>query len=190
MKALRSRAGRDGSRFRVPSWAPTNREVGTGNVPLRYPDPGPLTVIHIASGREWRGGQRQLSYLARALLAAPGVNQVVVTGRGSRLATELLRAGVKVSPTAWHAAFDPRALAHLFRELHRLGEGQPILHAHDSHALTLAGVASFVTGRALVATRRVDVPLRRTGFWRSTRLRQVCPSGATRDARSLSTSTR
>jgi glycosyltransferase involved in cell wall biosynthesis len=39
------------------------------------------------------------------------------------------------------------------------------VHAHDAHAVTLGGVAARLTGRALVATRRVDFHLRRPGFW-------------------------
>jgi hypothetical protein len=37
-------------------------------------------VIHVASGREWRGGQRQVWLLARELQRAGLVDQVVVTG--------------------------------------------------------------------------------------------------------------
>jgi len=43
----------------------------------------PPRVVHLASGREWRGGQRQVWLLAREL-ARLGVPQLVVTGaRGS-----------------------------------------------------------------------------------------------------------
>lgn len=37
-----------------------------------------LRIVHVASGREWRGGQMQVWPLARAL-QRPGVDQVVVT---------------------------------------------------------------------------------------------------------------
>ncbi|TFG46270.1 MAG: glycosyltransferase [Gemmatimonadales bacterium] len=121
-----------------------------------------IRVVHVASGREWRGGQRQVWLLARALARRPDVTQVVVTGRGSELARRLEVAGVPTVTPPWSSALDLRALLATLRATNR----RSILHAHDSHALTLAGLASFVTGHALVASRRVDVPLRRTGFWR------------------------
>jgi glycosyltransferase involved in cell wall biosynthesis len=40
-----------------------------------------------------------------------------------------------------------------------------MLHAHDAHALTLAGLSASLTGAPLVVTRRVDFPLRRRGYW-------------------------
>ena len=44
-------------------------------------------VIHVASGREWRGGQRQVLYLAEAL-AARGIEQVVVLRFDARFASQ------------------------------------------------------------------------------------------------------
>ena len=120
-----------------------------------------MRIVHVASGREWRGGQRQVWLLARALARRADVTQVVVTGHGSELARRLETAGVPAITPRWSGALDARALLATLRATDR----RSILHAHDSHALTLAGLASFVTGHALVASRRVDVPLRRTGFW-------------------------
>ncbi len=120
-----------------------------------------LRVVHVASGREWRGGQNQVLLLARALQRTGLVRQTVVTGRGSELARRLAEAGVPVSDTGWDAALDPRALARTWREAAPAGT---ILHAHDAHALVLAGLARRRHGR-LVVTRRVDFHLRRPGFW-------------------------
>lgn len=119
-------------------------------------------LIHIASGREWRGGQNQVRLLARALGRMPGVSQEVITGRGSELASRLRAAEVPVREVSWTAALDPRAL------ISAIAAATPdaILHAHDAHALVLAGIASRLRGRPLVVTRRVDFHLRRPGFWR------------------------
>jgi L-malate glycosyltransferase len=119
-------------------------------------------VVHVASGREWRGGQRQVWLLARELARMGGVEQVVVTGRGSELATRLARDGVPVRGVPWRAGLDPRVLPALVAEL---GRTSALAHAHDAHAVTLGGLAARLTGRPLVATRRVDFPLRRPGFW-------------------------
>lgn len=119
-------------------------------------------VVHVASGREWRGGQRQVWLLARELARLDDVEQVVVTGRGSELAGRLLRSGVPVRSVRWKAGLDPRVLPGVFAELRA---GPAVLHAHDAHALTLAGAASRLAGLPLVVTRRVDFHLRRPGFW-------------------------
>jgi len=118
-------------------------------------------VVHVASGREWRGGQRQVWLLARELGRA-GVAQVVVTGAGSELAGRLTADGVPVRPVPWTAGLDPRVLPRLLAELRG---SQAIIHAHDAHAVTLGGLAARLAGRPLVATRRVDFHLRRAGFW-------------------------
>jgi len=118
------------------------------------------TVVHVASGREWRGGQRQTWLLAREL-ARLGVPQRVVTAAGGELARRVAEAGVEVHGVTWRAGLDPRALFALRREV-RAGV---ILHAHDAHALTLAAAAAWPRRVPLVVTRRVDFPLQRRGCW-------------------------
>ena len=68
------------------------------------------TVVHVASGREWRGGQRQVWLLARELQRRGDVAQVVVTGLGRRAggpARARRRAG---ACRPWRAGLDPRVL--------------------------------------------------------------------------------
>jgi L-malate glycosyltransferase len=120
------------------------------------------TVVHVASGREWRGGQRQVWLLARELQRTGEVSQAVVTGVGSELAARLTAEGVTVLPAVWRAGLDPRALIAMIAAARR---GAALLHAHDAHAVTLAGIASMMTKVPFVATRRVDFPLRRPGLW-------------------------
>ncbi len=119
-------------------------------------------VIHVASGREYRGGQNQVWLLARALRDFGEVDQTVVTGAGSELERRLLHSDIRVRSAHWRAALDPRAFLTV---LSAAREGPAILHAHDAHALTLAGCAARVSGAHLVVTRRVDFHLRRPGFW-------------------------
>lgn len=118
-------------------------------------------VVHVASGREWRGGQRQVWLLAREL-ARLGVEQVVVTGGETELARRLKASGIRVRPAAWRAGLDPRVLWPILQELRRR---PALLHAHDAHAVTLAGICSTLTRAPLVVTRRVDFHLRRHGYW-------------------------
>jgi glycosyltransferase involved in cell wall biosynthesis len=91
-----------------------------------------------------------------------GVDQVVVTGAGTELARRLRAAAVPIRPAAWHAGLDPRVLWTVLRELRGR---RAVLHAHDAHAVTLAGVAARLARTPLVVTRRVDFPLRRRGYW-------------------------
>jgi glycosyltransferase involved in cell wall biosynthesis len=120
------------------------------------------TVVHVASGREWRGGQRQVWLLARELARSGEVPQVVVTGTGSELGRRLAADGVPVRGAVWRAGLDPRALAAAFGAARA---GAALLHAHDAHAVTIAGLAAAAARVPLVATRRVDFHLRRRGLW-------------------------
>lgn len=121
-----------------------------------------FSILHVASGREWRGGQRQVLYLTQAL-AKTGLRQQVATGGGTRLAQELRNIGVPVVPLDWGPAFDLRALAGVMKAASSAGT---ILHAHDSHALTLAAGAAWRHRLGLVATRRVDFPIKTPWLWR------------------------
>lgn len=121
-----------------------------------------LSVVHVASGREWRGGQRQVWLLAEGL-ARLGVDQVVVTGGKSELARRLQAGGVRVRSASWSIGIDPRVVWPILRELHHRSA---VLHAHDAHALALAGICSSLTKAPLIVTRRVDFHLRSRRFWK------------------------
>jgi len=118
-------------------------------------------IVHVASGREWRGGQRQVHLLAAALHRQQ-VDQVVVTSRGSELARRLERSGVRCHPVDWRRGLSLAALRAVWSECRR---GPAILHAHDAHALILAGLVAPLSRTPFVVTRRVDFPIRRPGFW-------------------------
>ena len=131
-------------------------------------------IIHVASGREWRGGQRQTWLLARELQRA-GVDQVLVTRRGSELARRALGDGVPVREVAWDLGLDPRAWWAVRREAAR---GAALLHAHDGHAVSIARWAAGAH-TPWIATRRNVTPLRRPAGWRSA-ARVVAISNAVR----------
>jgi glycosyltransferase involved in cell wall biosynthesis len=113
-------------------------------------------VLHLCRGREWRGGERQVLLLVRTLADRDALPQLVLTGRGSRLERELASARLPVSGVPWAIGWDPRALRALFRQVHSLQRDgqQPILHAHDSHALTLALLCARRRHVPVIATRR------------------------------------
>ncbi|MEP6590030.1 MAG: glycosyltransferase [Gemmatimonadota bacterium] len=118
-------------------------------------------IVHVASGREWRGGQKQAWLLARELQRLD-VPQVVVTGVGTELDRRLGDVGVRTHAVGWQAGLSPAAARGAWVESRR---GGAILHAHDGHSTTIAGMAATLSRVPFIATRRVDFPLRRQGFW-------------------------
>jgi L-malate glycosyltransferase len=119
-----------------------------------------MRIVHVASGREWRGGQRQVLYLARGL-AEVGVESVVITGGGTPLAERLQDEGLPVHAASWAMGLDPRVVGTL---LPLLTPGT-IVHAHDNHAHTLADAAVRLRAARMVATRRVDFAIRHPARW-------------------------
>jgi len=115
--------------------------------------------VHVDTERTWGGGQRQVAWLA-AGLARCGHPTWVLARRGSRYAEALRGSGVEVVPleplTEWDvvAALRIRTLARAVRA--------DIVVAHAAHAALLAAMATVRSGIALVVTRRVALPLRRS----------------------------
>ena len=122
-----------------------------------------MRVLHVDSGREYRGGQNQVRLLARELARESSVEQRLVTRRGSELARRAAAEGVAVREIPWSLGLDPRAWWRLVVEA--LAWRPDIIHAHNSHAVTLAVWARRVlhfAGSAprIVATRRVVFTVR------------------------------
>lgn len=123
-----------------------------------------MRVLHVDSGRVYRGGQNQVRLLTQQLAGEPGVEQRLVTKRGSELARRVAAAGVPVGEVPWSLGIDPRAWWRLFRHAHAFRPD--IIHAHDGHALGIATWArrwlgSDAAGPRVVATRRVGFAVRR-----------------------------
>jgi glycosyltransferase involved in cell wall biosynthesis len=123
-------------------------------------------VVHVASGREWRGGQRQVWLLARELARLDGIEQVVVTGPRTDLARRLRLDDIPIHEVPWSAGLDLRVVPAVVAEARG---HSAVLHAHDAHATTLAGIASWISGAPFVTTRRVDFPLRHPAMWKRAR---------------------
>jgi glycosyltransferase involved in cell wall biosynthesis len=111
------------------------------------------------------------------LARQPGVEQVLVTKRGSELARRAQQDHVRVHEVPWLIGLDPGAWAALGGEMLRFRPH--IIHAHDGHALWLAlqarrwlGLLAWVfiapaaqefkdTLARVLGTRRVDFHIRR-----------------------------
>src|SRR5574341_1043605 len=124
-----------------------------------------LRVLHADSGREWRGGQRQVYLLARGQREA-GDEPLVAAYPDAPLIKRLRGGGVAASPVRMRADWDIVAARRL-RALIRTWNPE-IVHAHDArgHAIALAALV----GRRdipLVVTRRVTfVPKGRLKYGR------------------------
>ncbi|MHB8836090.1 MAG: glycosyltransferase [Candidatus Methylomirabilia bacterium] len=116
-------------------------------------------VLHIDTERTWRGGQQQAAWLLEGLLARGWPTALVCPPRS--ILEERGRArSWPVHPVAMHGELDVAA-GHRIARIARDG-GLAILHAHSSHALALGLWARFFDrGLRLVASRRVDFPIRR-----------------------------
>lgn len=120
-------------------------------------------MLHLDTGREWRGGQRQVLLLAAGLRERGHEPLVVVVPR-SPLHNRLKTAGVAAATIRMRAQLDLFAV----RRLRRLiAYWRPaIVHAHDprSHSLAMTALVGRRNTIPLVVTRRS--PLRPRGVVR------------------------
>jgi glycosyltransferase involved in cell wall biosynthesis len=139
-----------------------------------------MKVLHVDSGRDWRGGQNQV-LLACTGMAARGHDIVLACRRGSPLEQRARARGVAVATIDFGGELSPRPAWQVARVVR---ESRPdVVQAHDPHAITACHVA--LRGRArrqLVATRRVDfVPRGALARWKyRAAARVVAASGAIR----------
>lgn len=111
-----------------------------------------MSVLHVDTGSHWRGGQRQVFYLARGLQERK-IKTAVVCREDSVLDTRLRQAGIPVFNLPLTGEYD---LYSAFRMSRYYRRGNfPLLHAHTSHAHGI-GIAAGVFHKAirLVVTRR------------------------------------
>ncbi|MEP6904480.1 MAG: glycosyltransferase family 4 protein [Gemmatimonadales bacterium] len=112
-----------------------------------------LRVLHIDSGRKWRGGQRQVLLLAGGLKGRDH-EPLILAPPDSPLLRRAQLAGLDVEPIPMYADWDLRA-ARAVRA--RISESKAdIVHAHDARSHAIARVS--LIGRnnpPLVVTRRV-----------------------------------
>lgn len=140
-----------------------------------------LRVLHVDTGLEWRGGQRQLLLLVDGL-RADGIESLVVAQPASPLLHRLKVAGVASAAFRMRNGLDLLAIRRLRR---LLATWQPhVVHAHDprAHALLDAALVGRRRGRFLVVTQRTTALTRRTRRSRARVSRFVAISSAVRDA--------
>jgi glycosyltransferase involved in cell wall biosynthesis len=141
-------------------------------------------ILHIDSGREWRGGQRQVLLLARGLRQRD-YEPLVVAAPGSPLVQRLRRAGIATSAVAMRGDWDLVAARRIRALIRTWNAG--IVHAHDARAHAIALIALLDRPQIpLIVTRRVAQPprgIRRQYTARVTRF--LAASEAVREALAL-----
>ncbi|MEK6769802.1 MAG: glycosyltransferase family 4 protein [Gemmatimonadota bacterium] len=114
--------------------------------------------MHLDTERGWRGGERQAFWLARELRARGHRSIVAARPEGEFFAAAHAE-GIETWPTSPRFEVDPLAAWRLAGRI--IDADADIVHAHTAHAVGLGALATLRTHAALVATRRVDFPLRR-----------------------------
>jgi len=117
-----------------------------------------LTVLHVDTERGWRGGERQVLWVA-AGMRDRGHRVIVVARPGDELARRAADLGLDVIGAAPRGELDLFAARDLRRAIlrHRVD----VVHAHTAHAAALVALAHIGTPAKVVIARRVDFPLRR-----------------------------
>ena len=119
-----------------------------------------LRVLHVDSGREWRGGQRQVYLLARGQ-REQGHEPLVIAAPKSPLIRRLRSAGIAAAEVRIRGDWDIGAAGRV-RSVLRTWNAD-VIHAHDAHSHAIA-LAALIGRRnlPLIVTRRA----RRAHDWR------------------------
>ena len=118
-----------------------------------------MKVLHVDSARGWRGGQNQALLTARGM-AARGHEVILACQARGALAERARRAGLAVREMDFRGDLSPSAVVRLRSLLRR--ERPEVVQLHDPHAVSAGVLARRLSPSTprLVATRRVDFPLR------------------------------
>ncbi|MDP1891908.1 MAG: glycosyltransferase family 4 protein [Gemmatimonadaceae bacterium] len=111
-----------------------------------------MRILHLDSGRHWRGGQRQVFLLAAAQRER-GYEPLVVAAPNSPLAGLLKTQGIASAAVAMRADFDLIAMRRVRRIVSRWRPD--LVHAHDARAHAIALGALLGSHIPLLVTRRV-----------------------------------
>lgn len=119
-------------------------------------------IVHIDSGRGWRGGQSQALYLTKGLKER-GFEVSLICQNGSPLWQKAKNAGIEVFPLKMTFEFGPFSIFKISRILNR--KRARIIHFHDSHSATLGILASLLCPVPIkISARKVDFSIKGNPF--------------------------
>jgi L-malate glycosyltransferase len=112
-----------------------------------------MRVLHLDTGRTWRGGQQQVHLLHRGLLERGIDSRLLARGE---LLERCRRDGLEARALPGGPWWNPRVVASVLATARNARPGL-VLHTHDSHGLALAGVVRAMHPDVrLVCARRVS----------------------------------
>jgi glycosyltransferase involved in cell wall biosynthesis len=120
-----------------------------------------VRVLHIDTGTSWRGGQQQVLWLMEALRAR-GFEQLLLASERSPLASRIRNSGLPVAELS-----SPAMSLSNVQTVRKTRTAFELVHAHDSHAHSLAALAATAAPwRPLVVSRRVAFPIGTLGSFK------------------------
>jgi len=122
-------------------------------------DPSNLYILHLSSAKSWRGGERQIAFLADEL-NQKGIKQAIICVAGSKMEAWCKSSGIPFFSYKKRFSINPLVAWEISRVCHRI---QPThLHVHDSHSHTFAilAIAFFGVKAPMIVHRRVDFPVK------------------------------
>ncbi len=124
-------------------------------------------IFHLDDSKNFRGGERQVIYLAGAL-SKRGIRNYIVARKNSPLEE---KAQLKIIPNfslPYFFEWDIISAILLCRKVRRIcgKENIPVLHAHTGHTPAVAVLASFFLKCPVIVHRRVDFHLNRNPLTR------------------------
>jgi len=139
-----------------------------------------LRILHIDSGREWRGGQRQVLLLADGLRHRTH-DPVILAPPESPLLQRARDIGIKTEPLVMRYDWDLRAALNVRERVQ--DSSVDIVHAHDARAHAIARVS--LIGLSSHATSAIRAQGGASQVWQSRHTFHCSlASGARRDGRS------
>lgn len=152
------RASTEASLHRDRSRTRTVTDSALSAAPLGA-DGRPLTVMYVDLNTQWRGGQRQILWMAQGLKRHGG-RPLLALRPHAVLAQRARAVGLEVVPIdPLIAEWGPMTVLRLRRTVAR--EGVQILHPQCGHSMALSALAALGTDTRVVFARRVTSPLRR-----------------------------
>lgn len=113
-----------------------------------------IKVLHIDSGKGWRGGQSQVFLLLRGLEKF-NVNSILLSPQNSPLVKKAQQINIKTIPLSLKGEWDIFSAYNICKIVKQ--ESINIIHAHDARSHSLAWLSSIFSNKIpIVVTRRVD----------------------------------
>ncbi|MFQ6038147.1 MAG: glycosyltransferase family 4 protein [Candidatus Aminicenantales bacterium] len=130
-----------------------------------------MSLFQVDAGREWRGGQRQAFFLARAL-KRKGYPFTFVLQPDSPLHQKALAEGLPVFPLRIRGEIDPLSVWRLLLLMKR--RRCRLVHFHDAHSAAVGSMAASLAKVPIrLISRRVDFPLKKHFFSRQKYTRRI-----------------